>query len=68
MQILHKRQFVGASLGSTMVPADGKTIKGRRLQLGPSQEAPAFRCGGHRNYIGEKSPSVYMVIALAEAL
>lgn len=41
--------------------------------MGLSQEKLAFRCGSHRNYIGEiergeKSPSLHIIFALAEAL
>lgn len=53
--------------------AFGDAVRKRRLQLGLSQEKLAFRCGSHRNYIGEiergeKSPSLHIVFALAEAL
>lgn len=53
--------------------AFGGTVRKRRLQLGLSQEKLAFRCGSHRNYIGEiergeKSPSLHTIFALAEAL
>lgn len=53
--------------------AFGDAVRQRRLQLGLSQEKLAFRCGSHRNYIGEiergeKSPSLHIVFALAEAL
>ncbi len=51
----------------------GHALWKRRTQLGLSQEALAFRCGSHRNYIGEiergeKSPSLHIVFAIAEAL
>ncbi len=51
----------------------GDAVRKRRRQLGLSQEKLAFRCGSHRNYIGEiergeKSPSLHIVFALAEAL
>ena len=51
----------------------GDAIRKRRGQLGLSQEKLAFRCGSHRNYIGEiergeKSPSLHIIFALAEAL
>ncbi|MCY4020998.1 MAG: helix-turn-helix transcriptional regulator [Chloroflexi bacterium] len=51
----------------------GSSVRKRRLQLGLSQEKLAFRCGSHRNYIGEiergeKSPSLHIIFALAEAL
>ena len=51
----------------------GYALRKRRNELGLSQEALAFRCGSHRNYIGEiergeKSPSLHIVFALAEAL
>ena len=51
----------------------GSAVRKRRTQLGFSQESLAFRCGSHRNYIGEiergeKSPSLHIVFALAEAL
>lgn len=41
--------------------------------MGLSQERLAFRCGSHRNYIGEiergeKSPSLHIIFALAEGL
>ncbi|MCY4070570.1 MAG: helix-turn-helix transcriptional regulator [Chloroflexi bacterium] len=53
--------------------AFGNVVRERRLQLGLSQEKLAFRCGSHRNYIGEiergeKSPSLHIVFALADAL
>lgn len=53
--------------------AFGSAVRKRRLQLGLSQEKLAFRCGSHRNYIGEiergeKSPSLHIVFALADAL
>ena len=53
--------------------AFGDAVRQRRLQLGLSQEKLAFRCGSHRNYIGEiergeKSPSLHIVFALAEGL
>ncbi len=53
--------------------AFGSAVRKRRLQLGLSQEKLAFRCGSHRNYIGEiergeKSPSLHTIFALAEAL
>ncbi len=51
----------------------GNAVRKRRRQLGLSQEKLAFRCGSHRNYIGEiergeKSPSLHIIFALAEAL
>ncbi|MCY4147674.1 MAG: helix-turn-helix transcriptional regulator [Chloroflexi bacterium] len=51
----------------------GSVVRERRLQLGLSQERLAFRCGSHRNYIGEiergeKTPSLRIIFALAEAL
>lgn len=51
----------------------GSAVRKRRLQLGLSQENLAFRCGSHRNYIGEiergeKSPSLHIIFALAEGL
>lgn len=51
----------------------GEAVRKRRLQLGLSQEKLAFRCGSHRNYIGEiergeKSPSLHIIFALANAL
>lgn len=51
----------------------GDAVRKRRRQLGLSQEKLAFRCGSHRNYIGEiergeKSPSLHIVFALADAL
>ena len=51
----------------------GNAVRKRRAQLGLSQEKLAFRCGSHRNYIGEiergeKSPSLHIIFALAEAL
>lgn len=51
----------------------GDAVRKRRRQLGLSQEKLAFRCGSHRNYIGEiergeKSPSLHIIFALAEAL
>ena len=51
----------------------GNAVRKRRLQLSLSQERLAFRCGSHRNYIGEiergeKSPSLHIIFALAEAL
>lgn len=53
--------------------AFGEVVRKRRLQLGLSQEKLAFRCGSHRNYIGEiergeKSPSLHIIFALAEGL
>lgn len=53
--------------------AFGNAVRMRRLKLGLSQEKLAFRCGSHRNYIGEiergeKSPSLHIIFALAEAL
>lgn len=58
-------QHVGLSFGNA--------VRKRRLQLGLSQEKLAFRCGSHRNYIGEiergeKSPSLHIIVALAKAL
>lgn len=51
----------------------GDAVRKRRRQLGLSQEKLAFRCGSHRNYIGEiergeKSPSLHIIFALADAL
>ena len=51
----------------------GAAVRKRRQRLGLSQERLAFRCGSHRNYIGEiergeKSPSLHIIIALGEAL
>jgi transcriptional regulator with XRE-family HTH domain len=51
----------------------GDAIKARRRQLGYSQEALSFRAGLHRNYIsdierGLKSPSLRVIVKLAEAL
>ena len=51
----------------------GNAVRKRRTQLNLSQEKLAFRCGSHRNYIGEiergeKSPSLHIIFALAEAL
>lgn len=51
----------------------GNAVRKRRLQLGLSQEKLAFRCGSHRNYIGEiergeKSPSLHIIFALAKGL
>lgn len=51
----------------------GMVVRRRRMQLGLSQEKLAFRCGSHRNYIGEiergeKSPSLHIIFALSEAL
>ncbi len=51
----------------------GSAVRKRRRQLGLSQEKLAFRCGSHRNYIGEiergeKSPSLHIIFALAEGL
>ena len=51
----------------------GSAVRQRRLRLGLSQENLAFRCGSHRNYIGEiergeKSPSLHIIFALAEGL
>lgn len=51
----------------------GGAVRKRRLQLGLSQEKLAFRCGSHRNYIGEiergeKSPSLHIIFALAKGL
>lgn len=51
----------------------GSAVRKRRHQLGLSQENLAFRCGSHRNYIGEiergeKSPSLHIIFALAEGL
>ncbi|MCY4465020.1 MAG: helix-turn-helix transcriptional regulator [Chloroflexi bacterium] len=51
----------------------GVSVRKQRLKLGLSQEKLAFRCGSHRNYIGEiergeKSPSLHIIFALAEAL
>ena len=51
----------------------GDAVRKRRSQLGLSQEKLAFRCGSHRNYIGEiergeKSPSLHIIFALAKGL
>ncbi len=51
----------------------GDAVRKRRVQLGLSQEKLAFRCGSHRNYIGEiergeKSPSLHTIFAVAEGL
>lgn len=51
----------------------GNALRKRRTELGLSQESLAFRCGSHRNYIGEiergeKSPSLHIVFSIAEAL
>lgn len=53
--------------------AFGETVKRRRKELGLSQEALSFRAGLHRNYIsdierGLKSPSLRVIVRLAEAL
>ena len=62
---MRKLRHIGKSFGNA--------VRERRLQLGLSQERLAFRCGSHRNYIGEiergeKSPSLHIIFALAEAL
>lgn len=51
----------------------GDAIRIRRKELGLSQEALSFRAGLHRNYIsdierGLKSPSLRVIVKLAEAL
>lgn len=51
----------------------GDAIRTRRNQLGYSQETLSFRAGLHRNYIsdierGLKSPSLRVIVKLAEAL
>ncbi len=51
----------------------GDAIRVRRKQLGLSQEALSFKAGLHRNYIsdierGLKSPSLRVIVKLAEAL
>lgn len=51
----------------------GDALRKRRKQLGLSQEALSFRAGLHRNYIsdierGLKSPSLRVIVKLAEAL
>ena len=53
--------------------AFGTAVRKRRTELGLSQERLAFRCGSHRNYIGEiergeKSPSLHIIFAIAAAL
>ena len=51
----------------------GLAVRTRREQLGLSQESLAFRAGLHRNYIsdielGLKSPTLRVIVRLAEAL
>lgn len=58
---------------SNIDKAFGSAVKTRRLQLGISQEALAFRAGLHRTYIsdlerGRKCPLLRVVIRLAYAL
>ncbi len=51
----------------------GVAVRTRREQLGLSQESLGFRAGLHRNYIsdielGLKSPTLCVIVRLAEAL
>ena len=51
----------------------GIAVKKRRLELQLSQEALGFKTGHHRTYISEierglKSPTLHVVVSLAEAL